>query len=45
MILIPKVNIRREEEQYYSICQLTYYLLLHDQELEDISELTSDISF
>jgi len=45
MILIPKVNIRREQEQYYCICQLVYYLLLHDQELEDISELTSDISF
>ena len=35
----------REEEQNYSICHLTYYLLLQDQELKDISELTSDISF
>jgi len=37
--------MRREEEQNYSICQLTYYLQLQDQDLKDISELTSDISF
>jgi hypothetical protein len=37
--------MRREEEQNYSICQITYYLLLQDEDLKDISELTSDISF